>query len=48
MPEKAPKEKLDPNARPEALPTTPSKPKPQPAELVFDEADALFKKRSDV
>ena len=33
--------------RPEVLPTAPAIPKPEPVELIFDEADALFRKRTD-
>jgi hypothetical protein len=49
MPEKVPTKKLDEKtARPEVLPIVPAIPKPQPAELEFDESDALFHKRTDV
>jgi len=49
MPEKFPdKEIEDKTMRPQVLPTQPVIPKPQPVELEFDEADALFPKRTDV
>lgn len=49
MPEKLPDKALDENTvRREVLPTTPVIPKPEPVELIFDEGDALFHKRSDV
>jgi hypothetical protein len=49
MPEKAPNKEIPEKApQPEVLPTTPAIPKPQPVELEFDEADALFQKRTDV
>jgi hypothetical protein len=49
MPEKVPTKELDEKTlRPEVLPTAPAIPKPQPVELEFDEADALFRKRTDV
>ena len=48
MPEKIPNNEVeDKTARPEVSPIPPAIPKPQPVELEFDEADALFKKRSD-
>jgi hypothetical protein len=49
MPDTVPNKELDEKTvRPEVLPTAPSIPKPQAAELEFDEADALFHKRTDV
>jgi hypothetical protein len=49
MPEKAPNKEIDEKTtRPEVLPTPPAIPKPKPVELEFDEADALFHKRTDV
>ncbi len=47
MPEKIPDKELDEKtARPEVLPITSAIPRPQPVELEFDEADALFRKRT--
>jgi hypothetical protein len=49
MPEKVPDKEIDEKTvRPEVLPTPPAVPKPQPVELEFDEADTLFRKRTDV
>jgi hypothetical protein len=48
MPEKVPNKELDEKAAQEMSPTSPIIPKTQPIELEFDEADALFRKRSDV
>jgi hypothetical protein len=49
MSEKAPNKEIEEKtARPEVLPPTPAIPKPQPVELEFDEADALFRKRTDL
>ena len=49
MPEKVPNQELkEKAARPDVLPTTPTVPKPQPVEMEFDEADALFGKRTSV
>lgn len=42
------KELDDKTARPEVLPAASAIPKPRPAELEFDEADALFRKRTDI
>lgn len=49
MPEKIPDKELDQKtAQPEVAPVAPAIPKPQPVELILDEADALFPKRTDL
>ena len=49
MPEEFPKQELNENsALPEVPPTTSPSSKPQPVELVFDEGDAFFDKKTDV
>ncbi len=47
MPEKVPNKDIAEKTRPDVLPEPPAIPKPQPVELEFDEADALFRKRTD-
>jgi predicted DNA-binding protein (UPF0251 family) len=49
MPDKITKKEIEKEpAESAVLPAKPAIPKPKPVELEFDEADALFRKRTDV
>jgi hypothetical protein len=48
MPENVTKKEIEETAaKPDVLPPAPATQKPKPVELEFDEADALFHKRTD-